>query len=82
MADTLPGILSTGLTNLIHAVSKGLKRVKDPYALGVEPDPLVKKPPADTYQDQVPEHQIQYQPDYLTANMLLMLQLPEETNHC
>jgi hypothetical protein len=43
MAVTLPGVLSTGLTNLIDAVSKGLKRVKDPYALGVEPDPLVNK---------------------------------------
>jgi hypothetical protein len=43
MADTLPGVLSTGLTNLINAVSKGLKIVKDPYALGVEPDPLVNE---------------------------------------
>jgi hypothetical protein len=40
MATTLPGILGTGLTNLISAVSNGLKRVKDPYALGVEPDQL------------------------------------------
>jgi len=40
MADTLPGVLSTGLTNLINAVSNGLKRVKDPYALGVEPNPI------------------------------------------
>jgi hypothetical protein len=39
MAETLPGILGDGLTNLINAVSNGLKRVKDPYALGVEPAP-------------------------------------------
>jgi hypothetical protein len=44
--------------------------------------PSSKKPLADTYQEQDPEHQIQYQLDYQTANMLLMLQLQEETNHC
>jgi hypothetical protein len=43
---------------------------------------LLVLPLADTYQVPAPEHQIQYQPDYLTANMLLMLQLQEETNHC
>jgi hypothetical protein len=80
MATTLPGILGTGLSNLVNAVDGKVGILPDPYGPGVETD--INKQRADTYQDQDLEHQIPYQPDYLTANMLLMHQLPEETNHC
>jgi hypothetical protein len=80
LGEVLPGILSSGIGSLTGAIEKLTSVVKDPYALGAET--AESKPLADTYQVPAPEHQIQYQPDYLTANMLLMLQLQEETNHC
>jgi hypothetical protein len=40
MAETLPGVLSTGLSNLINAVEGKVGILKDPYGPGVETDRL------------------------------------------